>query len=368
MPMTEKDYYKILGVPENASKDEIHKSYRKLAKKYHPDRNKGSDAAQEKFKEISEAYNVLSNPEKKKKYDELRQWQKQGGGAGMGGAGFEDIFGSAGPRSGNRQSGFSDMGFEDIFSSIFGEGRGAGPEYSMKERGRDVRSRVTIPFQKAVKGGKVTVRVPRQQECERCGGTGAAPGTRTDICPRCGGRGRTASGRGDFSISQTCPQCFGRGKIIHSPCSLCSGSGTQEVESGIDVSIPPGIEDGQKLRLKGMGGQGTAGGSTGDLILEVGVEKHPKFSRKGLDIYGKVEVSMVEAALGTEKEVDIIDGQVNLKIPPGVQPGQKMRLKGKGIKAKNGRKGDHYVEVNVKIPRRLSDKQKELLCKFAECR
>ncbi len=362
--MAEKNYYKILGVPPQASSEDIHKAYRKLAKKYHPDRNKGSDAAQEKFKEISEAYNVLSKPEKRKKYDELRRMQEQGG-MGPGGRGFEDIFGSQRAGAGHAGPDFSDTGFSDLFSSIFGEGRSAGPGYGMRERGRDMHSRITIPFEKAIKGGKVSVRVPRQSECVRCGGTGAAPGTRTEICPSCGGRGRTASGRGGFSIAQTCPQCFGRGKIIQSPCSICHGSGNTEVEADIDVNIPPGIDDGQKLRLKEMGGQGSAGGDAGDLILEVGVEKHPHFDRKGLDLYGTVEVDMVEAALGAMKEVDIMDGKVTLKIPPGTQPGQKLRLKGKGIRAKNGRRGDHYVEVKVKIPENLTEEQEALLMKFS---
>ncbi len=359
--MAEKDYYKILGVSPKASKDDIHKAYRKLAKKYHPDRNKGSDVAQERFKEISQAYNVLSKPEKRKKYDELRNMQQHGG---MGGAGFEDFFSSGRTRTHSGSADFSDASFSDIFSSIFGEGRSAGPGYGTRERGRDVRSRITIAFEKAVKGGKVSVRVPRRSECVRCGGTGAAPGTRSDICPSCGGRGRTASGRGNFSISQACQQCLGRGRIIHNPCSICHGNGSTDVEADIDVDIPAGIEDGQKLRLKGMGGEGSAGGETGDLILEVGVGKHPRFTRNGLDLYGKVEVSMVEAVLGTEKEVDVIDGRVKLKIPPGVQPGRKLRLKGKGGRAKDGRRGDHYVEVKVKIPEKLTEKQVELIKKF----
>ncbi len=371
--MTEKDYYKTLGVSQDASKEDIHKAYRKLAKKYHPDKNKGSDAAQEKFKEISEAYNVLSKPEKRKKYDELRRMQQQGGmrgaggaGGGMDGFGFEDIFGSRSSRSTSGDTSFSDTGFSDLFSSIFGEGKGAGPGYSMRERGRDVHSRITIPFNKAVKGGKVSVRVPRHSECTRCGGTGAAPGTRTDICPSCGGRGRTASGKGGFSIAQTCPQCFGRGKIIQNPCSICHGDGSTEVEAEIDVNIPAGIENGQKLRLKGMGGEGGAGGEAGDLILEVGVSEHPRFKRKALDLYGEIKIDMAEAVLGTQKEVDVIDGKVNLKIPPGTQPGRKFRLKGKGIKAKDGRRGDHYVEVKVKIPENLTREQKELMEKYAK--
>lgn len=359
--MTEKDYYKTLGVSKQASREEIHKSYRKLAKKYHPDRNRGSDSAQAKFKEITEAYNVLSNPEKRKKYDQLRRFRQQGGRMG----GFEDIFGSPHSHADSRQDAFSSAEFGDLFSSIFGEGRSAGPGFGMKERGRDVHSRITVPFELAAEGGKVKVKVPRTSECTRCGGSGAAPGTRSDICPSCGGRGRTATGSGGFSISQTCRQCLGRGKIIQNPCSMCSGSGVREIETDLEVNIPRGIENGQKLRLKGMGGQGSAGGGPGDLMLEINVEKHPHFSRNGLDIHSKLTVEMTEAVLGTEKEVNIIDGKVKLKIPAGTQPGRKLRLKGKGIRTKDGRKGDHYVEIRVKIPKKLTQEQKELLDRFA---
>jgi molecular chaperone DnaJ len=357
--MPEKDYYKVLGVSPDASKDEIRKAYRKLAKKYHPDRNKGSDSAQEKFKEISEAYNVLSKPEKRKKYDQLRQAHRRGGA----GFNFEDIFGGKGggrARSAGQEP-FSGGSFSDLFSSIFGESRGAGPSYSTSERGRDIRSRIKIPFEKAARGGKVTVKIPRQQECPRCGGTGAAPGTRVDICPQCGGRGRTSSGLGGFSMSQVCPQCFGRGKIIQNPCGLCNGDGTIEVQADVEVNIPPGIENGQKLRLSGMGEPGVAGGRAGDLILEIEVGGHPTFRRKGLDVYSTLTVSVGEAALGTEKDVKTMNGTVKLKIPPGSQPGQKLRLKKRGIKGKDGRQGDHYVELKVRIPTNPTEKQKEHL-------
>ncbi|MFP4026621.1 MAG: molecular chaperone DnaJ [Candidatus Brocadiia bacterium] len=360
--MPEKDYYDILGVSADASQEEIRKAYRKLAKKYHPDRNKGSTAAQERFKEISEAHTVLTDPEKRKKYDKLRQ-AKQGGGD----FNFEEFFGGK-SKGGRARKGGAEFegagGFGDLFSNIFGSGRGAGREYSPQQKGRDIHSRVTVSFEKAAKGGKVTVQVPRMQECKRCGGTGAAPGTKVDICPRCGGRGRVSSGLGDFSVSQVCPQCFGRGKVIQNPCSVCHGEGQVEQDVSVEVDLPPGIETGQKLRLSGMGEPGTAGGPAGDLLLEINVREHHRFRREGLDIYSQVTVDMTEAALGARRDVQTMNGELTVKIPAGTQPGQKLRLHGRGIEGPQGRKGDHYVEVQVAIPKKLTTDQRELLRKF----
>jgi molecular chaperone DnaJ len=364
--MPEKDYYEILGVSPDASKDEIRKAYRKLAKKYHPDRNQGSTAAQDKFKKISEAYKVLSDPDKRQKYDRLRQAHREGGA----GFSFEDLFGGGGAQA---QGGAGSEGFDfgggggglgDLFSSIFGGGRGAGNQYSTRQRGHDVHSRVSIPFEKAARGGKVSVRVPAQSECERCGGTGAAPGSKVDICPQCGGRGRVSTGAEGFSRSQPCPQCFGRGKIIQSPCGLCHGEGSRETQRMVEVNVPRGIEDGKKLRLRGMGEPGMAGGEAGDLILEVHVQSHPTFRREGLDIYSSATVPMVDAVLGTEIEAQTMEGPVRLTVPAGTQPGQKLRLKGRGLKDAQGHTGDHYVTVKVRIPRDLTDRQKELMEQF----
>ncbi len=371
--MAEKDYYKTLGVSEDASDEEIRKAYRKLAKEYHPDRNEGSEAAQEKFKEISEAYRVLSDPEKRQKYDRLRQAHRQGGA----GFSFEDLFGGGGGGGGGEQTssrrtrespfgggGGSGGGLGDIFSNIFGGGGGAGQQYSSPRRGHDVHSRVTIPFEKAAKGGEVSVRIPRESECERCGGTGAAPGSQVDICPQCGGRGQVSTSAGGFSRTQSCPQCFGRGKIIQNPCAVCHGDGSVERQSTVEVDIPPGIEDGKKLRLRGMGEAGKAGAEDGDLILEVNVQEHPSFSREGLDVYGTAQIDMVDAALGTKVDAETMDGTVNVKVPAGTQPGQKLRLKGRGLSDARGRTGDHFVEIEVQIPTELTSEQKELLKKF----
>ncbi|MFW5923290.1 MAG: DnaJ C-terminal domain-containing protein, partial [Planctomycetota bacterium] len=330
--------------------------------------NEGSDAAQDKFKEISEAYRVLSDSEKREKYDRLRQAQRQGGA----GFSFEDLFGGEKQASSSRRSAGPEFGggggFGDLFSNIFGGGRGAGERYSSPERGHDVHSRVTIPFEKAARGGKVSVRMPRQGECERCGGTGAAPGSQVDICPQCGGRGKISTSAGGFSRTQSCPHCFGRGKIIQNPCAVCHGDGTVERQSTVEVDIPPGIEDGKKLRLQGMGETGSGGGADGDLILEVNVEEHPTFRREGLDVYSTVKIDMVEATLGTELDANTMDGTVKVKVPPGTQPGQKLRLKGRGLKDAQGRKGDHFVEIKVSIPKRLTRTQKQKLKDFQKSR
>jgi len=361
--MSEKDYYKTLGVSSDASQEEIRKAYRRLAKKYHPDRNRGSKAAEQRFKEITEAHQVLSDPKKRKQYDRLREAGMQGGFEG-----FEDIFagfGQAGKKGGGG-FGYEDMGsgFGDLFSRMFGGDASGGTAYATAQRGRDIRTSVTVPFDLSVSGGKIQVTVPRQQTCKRCGGTGAAPGTQAHICPQCGGSGRVQSGLGGFSVSRPCPQCFGRGRILRNVCSVCRGSGISEASSRIEVKIPKGIENGQKLRLAGMGQPGTGAAPAGDLILEVHVGKHPRFERKGKDIYSRAKIDMVQAALGTEVDVPALKGTITVKVPAGTQPGQKLRLKGHGIRGDDGKAGDHYVEVVVTIPRKLSERQKELLKEF----
>ncbi|MFO7957244.1 MAG: molecular chaperone DnaJ [Candidatus Brocadiia bacterium] len=363
--MREPDYYNVLGVSPDASQEEIRKAYRKLAKEHHPDRHGGSKDAEEKFKKISDAYSVLGDPEKRKQYDQLRRAGMRGGrfeGAGD----FEDMFGGAG---GRWQSGeginFEDLGggLGDIFSRIFGGGgRAAGTaQQQTRQRGRDVQTSITIPFDTAVRGGKVEVQVPRERTCPACSGSGAAPGSQVETCSRCGGSGQVLAGQGGFSVARPCPTCFGRGKIIQNPCGRCRGSGTIEDTSSVEVKIPKGVRDGQKLRLSGLGESGAGGGPGGDLLIEVHVESHPEFERKGRDIHSKVRVGMVDAALGTEVDVQTLQGTVSVKVPPGTQPGQKLRIPGYGLETSDGRKGDHYVEVAVSIPRRLTDEQRSLL-------
>lgn len=361
--MPEKDYYKVLGVSEDASQDDIRKAYRRLAKEHHPDRHGGSKSAEEKFKQISEAYEVLGDPEKRQQYDRLREAGRHGW-SGEGGPGFGDVYGSGGRQwEGGEGIRFEDLGgLGDIFSRMFGGGAAGGAQTRTAARhGANVTRSITIPFEKAARGGKVEVRVPREKTCPQCSGSGAAPGSQTQTCPQCQGRGQVLSGQGAFSVARPCPQCFGRGQIIQRPCQRCQGSGSVEEPSVIEVNIPRGIEDGQKIRLAGMGRQGEGGATAGDLLLEVNVARHSEFRRKGRDIYSTARIDMVDAALGTKVDVQTMHGEVTVSVPPGTQPGQRLRVPGYGLETSDGRKGDHYVEVKVAIPKELSAEQKRLL-------
>lgn len=360
--MAEKDFYKVLGVSPEASQEEIRKAYRRLAKKHHPDRRGGSKAAEERFKQVAEAYGVLGDPEKRKQYDRLRQAGMHGG-PFAGFAGFEDVFAGARGRAGPQGVGvnFEDLGgLGDLFSRMFGGGRSTA-ERAVKQRGRDVASTITIPFETAVRGGKVEVHIPSEKPCPSCSGTGAAPGSRAETCPQCGGRGQVLSGQGAFSVARPCPACFGRGKIIQKPCGKCRGSGTVEESSVVEVRVPAGIESGQKMKLAGLGQPGVGGAEPGDVLLEVRVQSHPRFDRKGRNIHSKVLVDMAEAALGTEVDVQTMQGLVTVRVPPGTQPGQKLRIPEYGLETSDGRKGDHFVEVQVRIPRNLTEEQRRLL-------
>ncbi len=363
--MPERDFYKVLGVSEDASNEDIRKAYRRLAKEHHPDRHGGSKAAEERFKEISEAYSVLGDPKKRKQYDDLRK-AGMSGGAFRGGAGYEDIFGAA-ERQGRAEGfNFGDLGgLGDLFSSMFG-GRGGGQSRTARRQGRDIRSSVSIPFETAVSGGRIEVQIPSEKTCPSCSGSGAAPGTKVDDCHQCGGTGQVLTGQGAFSVARPCPACFGRGKIIQTPCGRCGGTGSVEESKRVEVTIPKAIQDGQKIRLAGLGEPGVNGGKAGNLILEVHVAAHPRFERKGRDIYSKARVDMVDAALGADVDVATLSGTVTLKVPPGTQPGQKLRIAGYGIETSDGRKGDHYVTVQVAIPKKLTREQRQLLRKFKQ--
>lgn len=361
--MAEKDYYKVLGVSADASREEIRKAFRRLAKKHHPDRNKGSEAAEQRFKEISEAHSVLGDKGKRRQYDQLREAGMRGGAWN-----FEDHFGGRGGRGsagGGPGAGVEDLGgIRDLFGRMFGGAGGIGTEFRTRQRGRDIHSQISIPFETAARGGRATVGIPRQAACARCGGTGAAPGTKAEVCPQCGGKGRVATGQGGFSVSRPCPQCFGRGKIVQKPCAACRGTGTTEQVSKVEIKIPAGIDDGKRMRLAGMGEPGLGGAPAGDLILEVRVQSHRTFRREGLNVFSTACVSMVDAALGATVEVQTMNGTGEVRVPPGTQPRQKLRLKGHGLKGPDGRKGDHFVEVQVVIPKDLTEKQKELLRKL----
>jgi molecular chaperone DnaJ len=362
-----KDYYTVLGVSKTASADEIRKAYRALAKKYHPDRNPNDKTAEEKFKQVQQAYDVLGDESKRKQYDQMRDGAFTGFGAG----GFRP---GAQPGAGGQfryedLSGFGDLG--DLFSSIFGFG-GAGARAGRRApfgpaRGEDIHAEIEIPFEQAVSGGRTTFQIAREEECSRCSGSGMEPGSGAQTCPTCQGRGSVATSQGAFSISRPCPTCLGRGTTGGRPCTKCGGSGVTAGTRSIAVNIPPGVSNGSKIRIAGQGDTGAQGGPPGDLILTVRVRQHPRLKRKGSEIYSDVTINLAQAVLGTRVQVETLDGMVNLRIPPGFQPGKKLRLKGKGVKRLHGAgRGDHYVTVNVTIPETLSESEREAFSRFAE--
>lgn len=366
--MPPKDYYNTLGVSKNASADEIRKAYRTLAKKYHPDRNPNNKTAEEKFKQVQEAYDVLGDETKRKQYDQMRD----GVFTGFGPGGFQGYTTRPGGGTGFRYedlSGFGDLG--DLFSSIFGFG-GAGPRAGRGAhfgpmKGEDVHAEIEIPFDQAVSGGKTTFQIAREEECPVCAGSGFDPGSGAQTCPTCHGRGNVATSQGAFSISRPCPTCLGRGVTGGKQCGRCGGSGAISATRSIAVNIPPGVSDGSKIRVAGQGQKGAQGGPSGDLILTVRVRRHPTLQRKGSDIYSEVSINLAQAVLGTRVKIESLDGPVNLRIPAGIQPGKRLRLKGKGVKKLHGSgRGDHYVTVNVEIPESLSDSEREAFDRFVE--
>jgi len=366
MAATSKDFYQLLGVPEGASQDEIRKAYRKLAKSVHPDANPGDAKAAERFKEIGEAYAVLSNEEKRARYDQMRKlgaydFRSPSGGQGRGG-GFE----------GGGAAGFSfeDLGgLGDVFSSIFDRGgkRSAGGERGRgPRRGGDVEVTAEISFETAVRGGKLTVQVPITEECATCSGSGAYPGAQLRNCAECSGTGTVSFGQGGFAVNRPCPLCQGRGKIPERPCTVCQGSGSVRQLRKVPVTVPPGVDQGSRLRVSGQGERGGAGGEPGDLILIVQVKPHRFFRREGADIHVSVPINLAQAALGTKIRVKTVDGSsVLLKIPAGTQSGSRFRIRGKGVPQGSGR-GDQLVEVSVETPEGLTPEARAKLQEFAE--
>lgn len=337
------DYYETLGVSRGASQDEIKKAFRQLALKYHPDRNPGDKQAEEKFKEINEAYSCLGDSEKRSQYDH--------GGFSAGGA-FGADFG-----------GFGDI-FEDIFGQVFGGGfarRGPRPE-----RGADLRYNVEIDLEEAALGKKLGIKIPRSVGCGECRGTGSATGS-TSACPDCRGTGQVRFQQGFFSVARTCGRCKGTGRTIEKPCEKCHGSGKVRVERQLSINIPAGVEDDMRFRVSGEGDAGANGGPPGDLYVVIGIKEHFAFKRDGDDIICEEQVSFAQAALGVELEINTLWGQEKLHVPPGTQPGAVFRLKGKGMPrlAKKSR-GDHIVRARVVIPEKLSEKQRELLEELAK--
>jgi len=341
-----KDYYDLLGVDRNVSEDEIKKAYRRLALKYHPDRNPGDKQAEEKFKEVSEAYQVLSDSQKRAQYDQFGH----------------AAFGDGGPFAG----GFDfTAGFEDVFGDIFGEFFGGTSRRRTRARGEDLRYNLTVTFEEAVSGTEKKIKIPRQGPCETCHGNGAKAGSTPQTCPTCRGRGQVSFQQGFFSVSRTCNQCYGHGTIIKDPCTTCSGVGRVRKLHTLSIKIPAGVDTGSRLKLRNEG-EGTPGGVPGDLYVVIQVEPHLIFVRDNLDIICDVPISFVQAALGAEIDVPTLDGKVKMKVPAGTQSGKVFRMKGKGVKDVQGyQQGDQHVRVVVETPTHLTARQKELLKEFA---
>ncbi|MET7610017.1 molecular chaperone DnaJ [Streptomyces seoulensis] len=368
----EKDFYKVLGVPKDATEAEIKKAYRKLAREFHPDANKGNTRAEERFKEISEANDVLGDPKKRKEYDDARALFGNGGfrpGPGAGGGQFNfdlgDLFGGAGG-AGGAQSGSFGGGLGDVFGGLFNRG-GPGTTRTQPRRGQDVDTEVTLSFTEAIEGATVPLRMTSQAPCKACSGTGDKNGT-PRVCPTCVGTGQVARGSGGgFSLTDPCPDCKGRGLIAEHPCAECSGSGRAKSSRTMQVRIPAGVTDGQRIRLRGKGAPGERGGPAGDLYVTVHVGEHKVFGRKGDNLTVTVPVTFAEAALGGEVRVPTLGGSpVTLKVPPGTPNGRTMRARGKGAARKDGSHGDLLITVEVSVPKDLSGKARDALEAYRE--
>ncbi len=347
-----KDYYEVLGINRDAEQEDIKKAYRKLTRKYHPDKNPDDPQSAEKFKELTEAYKVLSDPHKRAQYDRY-------GHAGMEGADFGDF--------GDFSQDFS--GFEDIFDMFFGGRRSRTSRRA--RRGVDLQYQMNLKFEEAAFGGEKEINIPRVENCPDCGGSGAQAGSHPETCPQCGGRGevsyRHQTAFGSFVQARTCERCRGEGQIITDPCKTCNGQGQVRRQRTLKVNIPPGVDTGHKLRMAGEGEAGPNNGPPGDLYIVIEVEPHSIFKRDGSNLYCEVPISIVQAIMGDEIKVPTLEGKVSLKIPPGTQPGRKFRLKNKGLQNIQGYgRGDLYVQARVVIPENINRKQKDLLEEFAQ--
>jgi molecular chaperone DnaJ len=353
--MAKRDFYDVLGVNKNASPEELKSAYRKLAVKYHPDKNPGDKASEDKFKEASEAYGILSDQEKKQNYDNFGHAAFEGGGGrqsggfgGFGGADFSDIF-------------------EDFFGDFGGSGRSRGRR-NTSNRGSDLRYDLSITLEEAYEGKKQDIKFSTTEKCNTCKGNGSKPGHSADRCTVCGGNGKVRSNQGFFTVQQTCPQCAGSGEEITNPCNDCNGQGNKQASKKISVTIPKGVDDGTRIRLAGKGEAGSRGGANGDLYLFINVHSHDLFKRSDENLFFEFPISIADAALGTIIEIPTIDGgKAKIKIPDGTQNGKQFRLKGKGMPYMRGSgNGDLYVQVNTEVPISLNKEQKELLEKFRE--
>jgi molecular chaperone DnaJ len=371
-----KDFYAVLGVSASATQDDIKKQYRKLAARYHPDKNPNDPKAADRFKEISEAYQVLGDADRRKQYDQMRQLGAFGG-FGGGRPGARPGAGTAGGTGGFPGGGsfrFEDLGdlgglggLGDIFSSMFGGGasnarsRARGPE-----RGQDVEIQLSVPFRVAALGDKVPVELEVNEECPTCHGSGAAPGAKLQTCPECSGRGTISFGQGGFAVQRPCPMCLGRGQVPTERCPTCGGSGEVRTRKKVLITVPPGTDTGTRIRLKGQGGRGQHNGPPGDLVITFQVESDRFFRREGLDVIAPVPINIAQATLGSRISVRTLDGKkVAIRIPPGTANGKRFRVRGQGID-KDGQKGDLIVEVNVQVPEKLTEDQERAMREFAE--
>lgn len=369
--MAQKDFYAVIGVSSSATADEIKKQYRRLAKQYHPDTNKGDAKAAERFKEISEAYNVLGDAEKRKQYDEMRR------------LGAFDPFASRGPRSGGARAGgaaggaYSQSGprmeefdigglggLGDLFGSIFGGGRQQRP--SGPEQGQSVETTLEVPFKVAALGGKVPITLDLNEECGTCNGSGAAKGASLSVCTECGGRGQISFGQGGFAVNRPCPACLGKGRIPSEKCAACQGAGANRTSKKVLITVPGGTESGSKIRLKGQGGRGVRGGPNGDILITFQVKPDPDYERDGLDVILRQRINLAQATLGSKVSVQTLDDKtITLTLPAGTPSGKRFRVRGQGIE-KDGQRGDLLVEIQLAVPESLTAEQRKLMEQFAK--
>ena len=352
--MAKADYYQVLGVDKNASPDEIKRAYRRMAIKYHPDKNPGNKEAEAKFKKCAEAYEVLSDPEKRKQYDQY-------GHEGLRGTGMHDFSRM------NVEDIFSMFGFDDFFGSIFGGAGGGGGRRAGPLRGYDLETSVELTLDEVAHGTEKTIEFTRQDRCPECGGSGAAPGSQPTRCPLCGGSGQVAKGGGFFQMVSTCPQCQGTGQVVKNPCPNCGGSGRVPKKRTVTIRIPAGVHEGQGIRVAGEGEPGRDGGPNGDLYCYVRIQPHEFLERDGNDLVAVVPISFTQAALGATIDVPTLDGTRQLKIPPGTQYGSLFRIRGQGLPdVRTGRTGDELIQVTIETPTNLNARQEELLREFAQ--
>jgi molecular chaperone DnaJ len=367
-----KDFYAVLGVPSTATQDEIKKAYRKLAKKYHPDANASDPKAAERFKEISEANNVLGDADKRKQYDDMRRLGAfdgfgYGGGAARRGPASRS---GASPGGAGPNVNFQDFdigglgGLGDLFGSIYGNARGqslpSGPQ-----RGQNIETSLEIPFRTAARGGKVPVELEVNEECGTCHGSGAAPGATMKVCPECSGRGVVSFGQGGCAVNRPCPMCLGRGQVPSQPCPTCNGSGEVRTRKKVLITVPPGVDTGSRIRLKGQGGKGSSNGPPGDLLITFNVQPDKFYQRDGLDVIAKLPLNIAQATLGSKVNVNTLDGKkVAIRIPAGTPSGKRFRVRGQGIH-KGSEHGDLIVEVKIEAPEKLSEEQERIMKEFA---